>query len=134
MRKKYIFTFPPGILGLFVFNRLVKGFDFWFNVLRAKIEPNVGGKLILEFYGDEDKIEKGIEEAKNNGVLVSSLDDDLVWAKDLCEDCGACISACPYQAISIDRDDFELHIDFNKCVACGKCAKVCPVNALSLNY
>jgi len=134
MRKKYILTFPPEILGLFVFNTLVKGFDFWFNVLRAKIEPDVGGELILELSGDEDKIEKGIEAARKSGVLVSALEDELKWIKDLCEDCGACISACPYQAISMDRGSFELHIDFNKCVACGKCAGVCPVNAISFNF
>jgi len=134
MRKKYIFTFPPEILGLFVFNTLVKSFDFWFNVIRAKIEPEMGGKLILEFSGEEENIKNGIEASRKSGVLVSPLEDELVWIRDLCEDCGACISACPYQAISMDRENFQLNIDFKKCVACGKCADVCPVDAISFSF
>jgi len=134
MRKKYIFTFPPEVLGLFVFNTLVKGFDFWFNILRAKIEPITGGKLILEFSGEEEKMKTGIIAARKSGVIVSQLQEELIWNKDLCEDCGACVSECQYQAISIDRQNFQLNFDFGKCIACGACASVCPVDAIKMNY
>ena len=47
-----------------------------------------------------------------------------------CANCGACVNACPCDAIQTDGSGlfYELKIDENKCVQCGKCAAVCPVN------
>ena len=44
-----------------------------------------------------------------------------------CIGCGACVSACPAQAISLNGDKAE--IDATKCISCGACAATCPVGA-----
>jgi ferredoxin len=49
--------------------------------------------------------------------------------KKKCIGCGACISSCPYGAISMDVDGKVL-IDDDKCKGCGKCASFCPFNAI----
>ncbi len=43
-----------------------------------------------------------------------------------CIACGACISACPVDAIT--EGDIYV-IDSAKCTDCGGCADVCPVGA-----
>lgn len=48
---------------------------------------------------------------------------------DKCCGCGACINACPTQALSFSQDDFGFvrpQIDNVKCVECGKCIRTCP--------
>ncbi len=45
-----------------------------------------------------------------------------------CIACGACVDACPTQAISVDKEG-KMVIDKDKCISCGTCAAVCPVTA-----
>ncbi len=51
--------------------------------------------------------------------------------KTKCFLCGACISACPFGAISKNED--EIIIDLNKCTLCGACARVCSVQAITIS-
>ena len=44
-----------------------------------------------------------------------------------CIKCGACIAACPVEAISMK--DGKVVIDQEKCISCGSCFAVCPVEA-----
>ena len=44
-----------------------------------------------------------------------------------CIKCGACVSACPVEAISFQGS--KVVIDPEKCISCGTCAAVCPVGA-----
>ena len=50
--------------------------------------------------------------------------------KDLCAACGACVAACPFDAISLVEDGINL--DWQKCMGCGVCIDPCPNHARSL--
>lgn len=53
--------------------------------------------------------------------------------KRKCVGCGACYNICPYNAISMKRDNEGFLypvIDEKKCVKCGLCNKVCPAMEL----
>jgi Na+-translocating ferredoxin:NAD+ oxidoreductase RNF subunit RnfB len=49
-----------------------------------------------------------------------------------CLGCGDCVSACQFNAITIDLDTKLPAIDENKCVGCSACAKMCPRNLLEI--
>ncbi len=57
------------------------------------------------------------------GIALIELNDDK------CMHCGACVGACPANAIYLN----EVILDFNDdCTDCGLCVKACPVGALTL--
>lgn len=51
--------------------------------------------------------------------------------KEKCTGCGACIDACPLEAIEM-QDDGLAHIDESTCGDCGACVDVCPVDAITM--
>lgn len=55
----------------------------------------------------------------------------LLINKELCVNCGMCISRCPVNAIK-KKDNGEVYIDWDQCVECNTCtkSKVCKKNAI----
>jgi Fe-S-cluster-containing hydrogenase component 2 len=49
---------------------------------------------------------------------------------DLCTGCGACVEACPVDAITIE--DGKARINAVTCVECGVCEDECPADAISV--
>ena len=50
---------------------------------------------------------------------------------DLCTGCGACVSVCPFCALTQRAEDGKVEVN-EACTACGACVEVCPVGALSM--
>ncbi|MFQ5915563.1 MAG: 4Fe-4S binding protein [Nitrospinota bacterium] len=52
----------------------------------------------------------------------------VVEFADGCTACGACASACPTDALALERDEEGVSISFNAraCIACEDCVPVCP--------
>ncbi len=54
-----------------------------------------------------------------------------------CRGCGACVSVCPYQAVSLVRSDsagFTALVDEALCKGCGNCVSLCPPSAMDSPY
>lgn len=48
---------------------------------------------------------------------------------EMCTGCSACMSKCPMQAISIEKDRwgyYRSQINYELCIECGQCIQVCP--------
>ncbi len=49
---------------------------------------------------------------------------------ETCTGCGACVDACPSEALVLDGDKIKV-IEAN-CIDCGVCVDECPVEALNM--
>lgn len=56
---------------------------------------------------------------------------EVVWIKEKCLACGACVAACPRAALSVDGFG-RRQVDRKVCDYCGLCAVRCPGEAMSL--
>lgn len=62
--------------------------------------------------------------------------NELIKKKEECSGCGACLAACPKEAISLIEDKCGFvypYIDENKCISCGKCLKTCRFSESGLD-
>lgn len=49
---------------------------------------------------------------------------------NVCNQCGACVQACPSEALTQAED--EVHLDEERCTLCGLCLKACEQHAIRL--
>jgi len=133
--RKLVLHFHKDIVNKAVVYRLIKDFNLVFNLLQAKITPQVEGLLIIELSGKKENFNKGLEYLKKQGVKVQPLSKDIVKNDDLCVHCGACVAQCPSGALYIeDPRTRKVGFDHEKCIACEACVRVCPYNAMEINY
>ncbi|MGI5831885.1 MAG: 4Fe-4S binding protein [Thermoguttaceae bacterium] len=50
--------------------------------------------------------------------------------KESCVGCGACVDACPCDALSTDEEGFAVVSD--DCAGCGACVDACPTGAITI--
>ncbi|MDD3520398.1 MAG: 4Fe-4S binding protein [Actinomycetota bacterium] len=128
--EKLILDFPKNVVTKPIVYHVVKDFDLEFNILRAEITPNLEGRMLLEIRGKKDKIEECKNFLKKEGVQTREATQEIILDKELCVNCGACVSLCFSHALAINKDTYEIEFDKDKCVLCGICLNGCPVNAL----
>ncbi len=69
----------------------------------------------------------------NNGKYEIELIRAVVEKQDECSRCYRCVDACPYEAISIDKDG-KIIVDMVLCKGCGTCNNVCRSQTIQLRY
>lgn len=58
----------------------------------------------------------------------------VMYRRNCCVDCGACVSVCPVGIHSISKETLKHEINRNiECIGCRKCEEVCPESALSIS-
>ena len=67
--------------------------------------------------------ELGIANVVARSAFINRVDESL------CAACGACLSACQFNALTINSTAQVLDV---RCVGCGVCVRVCPQGALGL--
>ena len=134
LKKKVILNFSPENVERPVTYQLIKKYDLWVNILQAKFEPKLGGKLLLELKGSENQIKEGLSFVRQIGVGVKLLEQEVLWDEKKCIDCGACVSICSTGVLSLDKVTFKLKLDLEKCIACGNCVEACPLQAIKVTF
>ena len=112
---------------------LVSEFDLVPNILKAQIEGDGSGIMIVSINAPEEVIQKCIDRLNSLGFIASKMDVHILHDDERCWSCGACTSVCPTKTIYLDKDTYEFRAHPDTCIACGSCLDACPVRALSLN-
>lgn len=133
MDKKFKIEFDEANVQQSVAYILVSEFDLRPNVLKAEIEGDGSGIMILSLEGDEAKLKAAEERLRQEGFVVKEMVMRISRDADLCWNCGACVSICPVYSFTHDKDTWELLLDNSKCISCGACLNACAVHALSLH-
>lgn len=129
MTKKILLSFPQSTAGKPMAMELIKTYNLDFNILKASIDDNVKGTLLLEIMGDEADLNDGIIFLRKNQIGVREIQSIVEVNKKDCVDCGACTAACTVNALEMD-ENWELIHHKDKCLECMLCVKACPTRAI----
>ena len=132
--KKIVLHFPYRLAEQPIVCRLVKDYDLEFNILKAFITPEEGGRLVLELSGGEKNYQRGIQYLTEIGVKTQPLSQDVIRNDSRCSQCGVCVPLCPTGAFVVDPSTREVQFDHTNCIACGLCVKVCPLRAMAVRF
>lgn len=132
IKKRYVLTFPHNLLDQPITYHLIKDYDLIINILRARVNPNEEGLLVIEMQGNRTRLEAAIKYLQDLGVNLQSLSGDIKWNEQDCIHCTACIAICPTGAFKVDQKTRKVTFDKNKCIACELCVKSCPYDAIEI--
>jgi len=132
-RKRLDLTFPPRQATKAITYHLVKDFNLTPNILRAQIQPEQEGRMLLEVSGRKEDLEAGISFLETEGLTVREAAADICLDEEKCVVCGLCSAVCKPGAFAMDTDS-QLVFDKNKCVYCEACVIACPRRAITLRF
>ena len=126
--------------------KLPAGTDGFFNEIHPKLRPVetvVDGVLIAGACQgprtSSESVASGLAAATQSAAVLkkgyTELDPLVAFVHpEACTACGACLTACPYEAISMTGEDGRsvAVISPTGCKGCGGCVPVCPENAIDL--
>ncbi len=108
-----------------IFERLIS-FERPTKMIKFSTSPH-GIDVIIDL--EADRVEAFRGEFGDEGVQIQ-IRGTVSLDKDLCIDCGQCISLCNVNALHFD-EDCTVAFDPDKCVGCGLCVDCCPRFAIS---
>lgn len=111
---------------------LVSEFNLRPNVLKAVIDGDGSGYMLVSIIGDEELIKKGMARIQEIGFAVKELTGHIYHDRNRCWDCGACVSLCHTRSLYHDPETLEVFLDTKTCIACGSCINGCSVKAIRL--
>ena len=123
---------------------------------------SVESKIVFdskEILNKDQLLQTSVDYEYIEDVLKRWRDDSYLWLKQqierkkmrkehavtelleecMCTGCGACVSSCPCDALSLEPDEhgfYRSRLAYDVCVNCGKCSMVCPalkLPALKMN-
>ncbi len=134
MKNKVVCYFSASQSEQPIIYRLIKNYDMIVNILKADINPQKVGYLVIELEGSKENYQGSLQFLKDLGVVVEPLSQTVVWNENTCIQCGACTSFCPTEALAMERSTMEVSFDNEKCIICGMCLDCCPTRAITLHF
>jgi len=101
MQNMYLLTFPAEESGQSVTYDLIKKYDLKINILRASIESDAKGFLLIDIVSPLDRVDEAISFLEASHVGVTRITAAIQVDETLCVDCGACTAVCKTGALYI---------------------------------
>lgn len=131
---KVILDIPPRLIDQPLTYKLIKEYGLVVNILRARITPHEWGRMVVDLDGGKEQLAAARRFLEEQGVQVESLAKEVRWLAERCTQCTACITACPTQALAVDRGEMTVSFDQERCIACELCLSTCPYQALEILF
>ena len=128
---RFKLTFAKELADKPVFSEAILRFRKLFNIIEADVDAEKG-IIVASVDLSESELRDFVGFFEERGVKVELLMKLLEVDLEKCISCGACVSLCPVDAISI-AGDWSVVFDEERCVACGLCVNACPMRALKLS-
>ena len=128
----FVLKFPKETIDQPIICKVVKEYDVEFNILKADINVQQEGLMVLELRGHKTNVHESIRYLKDVGVNVKKVAAGIRRDDEKCFQCGACTGICLTGALSIQRTDMAVLFAPDKCSGCGLCVAVCPVRAMAV--
>lgn len=129
-QRHVILTFPKSIVDRPIISQLARERGVEVNILQAHITPEHDGRMFAILQAPESAVDDAINYLVDLGVRVVLPVQNLVWNRDLCVDCGACVGPCPSQAFTVNPSTRETEFHPELCIACDLCIPTCAYGAL----
>ncbi len=129
---KVVLHFPPELADRPIISDTVKRYKLEFNILKASIDPQKAGLLVLELQGGEKDLREALAHLETLNIGVQSLSRDVTRKDDRCTHCGVCVAVCPSEALCLNQANWEVEFFAEKCVACELCVRGCPYGAMEV--
>ncbi|KXA99842.1 hypothetical protein AKJ47_02860 [candidate division MSBL1 archaeon SCGC-AAA261G05] len=130
MTRKIILKYSTEKADQPILASVIRETDAPINILHADLAAE-GGEIFIAIDAPEEKVNEVTSLFIDHGVEVEEIKQAIQLDEDSCIECGACISLCPTDALTLD-EDYSLVLDEDKCVYCEACVPACPVRALSV--
>lgn len=130
--QKIVLRYSANISNQPIIYSLIKTYDLEVNIVKANVNPQKEGLLVLEINGDGEHYDQGIAYLKKLGVIIQPMESEVVQNKEKCIMCGACTGICPTKALYLERPSMEVRFDPEKCIVCKLCVRICPMKAMEL--
>jgi Pyruvate/2-oxoacid:ferredoxin oxidoreductase delta subunit len=127
-----VLQFPREVVDQPIIYRLVKDFSLEFNLLRAAINPQQEGLIVMELRGHPQDFRRGLKYLRKAGVKVRQVAREVGRNEESCYQCGTCTAVCPTRALYIERPAMAVAFDAARCSACELCCQVCPAHAMEV--
>ncbi len=97
------------------------------NIITAHVDSK-GGEVLAEV--PDEALEKVVKAFRRRGATVS-IPKLIEIDNEKCISCGACITLCPVEAITMD-EDASVIFNQEKCLGstCSACVDACPARAI----
>jgi len=133
-KKKLLLKFPQNGVQKPHTYRLIKDYGVIVNIFKARVTPEETGELWIELEGSEEGVNEALQYLEKERIEVIPLEKQIERDREKCTDCGACVSMCNTDAISLNPETFEVEFVKENCIACELCVDACPVKAIRVNF
>ena len=130
MQTKILMRFGPDTVNHPAVYDLIKKYDLHLNILKASINYNMKGELLMDVDGESDRIAEAMKFLESLGIQADFVLKSIRIDEDKCVHCGICTSVCSSRALYLN-DTARLCFEQNRCVGCNLCIRACPSRAVS---
>ena len=124
---RILLRFSEALVGQPITSQIILEYKVSINIITAHVNSK-GGEVLAEI--PDESLDKTVKAFRAKGVEVS-IPKLVEVDSEECFSCGTCVSLCPVEAISIDKDG-SVVFDREKCVGstCSACVDACPTRAI----